>query len=141
MALDRKTLWWLPGFLVSFVCVGLSFWFLPYNSVQLPTAILNASLFVVAISALLTRVYAGRNLFLVALVIGAAIPAALFARVLVDTLGDPTSHNLWPLELLIGMFVGGPVALAGALPGWLIVRLRLGGRPDEPADSSPEQST
>ena len=38
------------------------------------------------------------------------------ARVVVDTMRDPTSHNLWPFEVVIAFMVG----LAGAVPGALI---------------------
>jgi hypothetical protein len=38
------------------------------------------------------------------------------ARVVVDTTRDPTSHNLWPFELVIAFLVG----LAGTVPGTLI---------------------
>ena len=130
MPLDRNTVWWVPGFVACFFAVGITFWPLPYNSVQFPTALMNWSLLVVAAAALLTRIYSGRNLFLVALAIGAAVPAAIYAQVVVDTMSDPTRHNLWPLELLMGAFVAFPVALAGAFLGWLIVRLRMRGHPD-----------
>jgi hypothetical protein len=36
--------------------------------------------------------------------------------VVVDRTGDPTSHNLWPFELVIAFLVG----LAGTVPGALI---------------------
>ena len=38
------------------------------------------------------------------------------ARVVVDTARDPTSHNLWPFEMVIAFALG----LAGAVPGALI---------------------
>jgi len=133
MPLDRRTVWWVPGFLASFFAVGLTFWFRSYSEVQFPTALMNPSLLVVAVAALLTRIYSGRNFALVALCIAAAIPMAIYARVTVDTASDPTSHNLWPLEILIGAFVAFPVALAGAFIGWLVARFRGARAEQEPS--------
>jgi len=45
-------------------------------------------------------------------------------------LSDPTSHNLWPLELIIAAVVGVVCSLAGAvigsLPSWLSKRWSIG---------------
>jgi hypothetical protein len=49
-------------------------------------------------------------------VVAAAVPAAVFARAVVDGMRDPTSHNLWPFEVAIAWMVG----LAGAVTGVLI---------------------
>jgi hypothetical protein len=54
---------------------------------------------------------------------------AVMGRIAVDVAGDPTSHNLWPLEIVIagvvGLFWG---FLAGGL-GELILRLRDSRKP------------
>jgi hypothetical protein len=56
--------------------------------------------------------------------IAAAVPLAVVtfvvARILVDTARDPTSHNLWPFEILI--WCG--VALAGIGMLWVVRRMR-----------------
>jgi hypothetical protein len=36
---------------------------------------------------------------------------------------DPTSHNLWPFELVIAGFLGFAFSLSGAFAGWLITRV------------------
>ena len=50
-------------------------------------------------------------------------------RVLVETSRDPTSHNLWPFELVIGFLAGIAVVLPGMLLGmalrWAIEGDRL----------------
>ena len=49
--------------------------------------------------------------------LAAAIPLLMMAvvvlRILIDTARDPTSHNLWPLEIL--MFGTGSIAIMGVL--------------------------
>jgi hypothetical protein len=43
-------------------------------------------------------------------------------RVVRETSVDPTSHNLWPFEIVIASGLGFPAAFAGAVLGWLLVR-------------------
>jgi hypothetical protein len=50
-------------------------------------------------------------------VVGAAVLCAVFARVVADGMRDPTSHNLWPIELVITAVVGLSASSAGALIG------------------------
>jgi hypothetical protein len=124
MTIDwRDHWWWLSSFLVAFLAVGLPYWQIPYNKLNLPDAVLGAGLLVVGAAALLTRIYSGRHFLLVVVVMGAAVPAAVMARVLFDVMRDPTSHNLWPFEVVIAAFVGGAAAFAGALLGEVVLRL------------------
>ncbi|HEY4320415.1 MAG TPA: hypothetical protein VGM77_04475 [Gemmatimonadales bacterium] len=53
------------------------------------------------------------------LLIMAGFEAAVILRVIVEVTRDPTSHNLWPLELVFD----GVVAGGGALIGVVIARL------------------
>ena len=57
------------------------------------------------------------------LIPAASVPAAVLARVAVETTLDPTSHNLWPFELVIAGFVGGFCAGLGMLGGLVVGRL------------------
>ena len=54
------------------------------------------------------------------LVFGSAAPTTVAVRVLVEGIADPTSHNLWPFEIVIAYGVGLPFAIGGAVVGWLI---------------------
>ena len=58
------------------------------------------------------------------LVVGASVPAAVMARVVHDTWSDPTSHNLWPFELILAAGPGLLVAAIGALAGGQARQLR-----------------
>ena len=54
-----------------------------------------------------------------AMAVGSAFPAIVFARVVLDGLEDPTSHNLWPFAVVmafgLGMIMTFPFAAFGTL--------------------------
>jgi Protein of unknown function (DUF2510) len=50
----------------------------------------------------------------------ACVPIAVMGRVVIDTAGDPTSHNLWPFEVVLSMIISIPAICAGALLAWAI---------------------
>jgi len=106
------------------LCVGVPFWTIPYRQVNLPDALLGPGLVVVAVGALLLCALRLAPFGRALLAAGAAVPAAVFLRIVVEVLRDPTSHNLWPFEMIIAVFVGATAAAAGAVPGWVIARLR-----------------
>jgi hypothetical protein len=54
---------------------------------------------------------------------GASVPAAVMARVIYDGASDPTSHNLWPFEIILASGPGLVAGLAGALAGGLLIAL------------------
>ena len=57
--------------------------------------------------------------------VGAAVPCVAMARVLVDIARDPTSHNLWPIEVVMMAALGfGLAFVAGSLG--LALRRMLG---------------
>ena len=51
------------------------------------------------------------------LTVAASVPAVVFIRVLVEGFKDPTSHNLWPLEMIIALGVGLFSASMGGIVG------------------------
>lgn len=55
--------------------------------------------------------------------VGVGILVPMIATIAVDYRRDPTSHNLLPFEILIGLAVGMPPALLGALLGGLTRRV------------------
>jgi hypothetical protein len=110
------------AFLGGFVAVGVPYWRLPYSQVSLPDSLYGGGLAVVFVAALALRWRYGSGLRAAALAAGTAPAAAVLARVTVETAMDPTSHNLWPLEVVIAATVGMLVAAAGALLGSLARR-------------------
>jgi MFS family permease len=57
--------------------------------------------------------------------VGVGILVPMIATIVLDYRRDPTSHNLLPLEILIGLALGMPPALFGALLGGLTARVRF----------------
>jgi hypothetical protein len=107
---------------LEFLVSGIPWWLAPYNrfSFSTPTGILGTLAFlgIAAWASGWTRL----GLSKATLAAGAAVPCAVMARVIVDTLRDPTSHNLWPLEVVMMAVLGFGAAFAGALAGRLLRR-------------------
>ncbi len=39
MIIDWRKRWWLPGFVPPFLAIGVPYWQIPYNKVNLPDAL------------------------------------------------------------------------------------------------------
>jgi hypothetical protein len=109
--------WLVAAFVVSFFAVGFPYWQVPYSKVSLPSTLYGPGLFAVGILAAAARALGKARLRAVILTVGAAVPAPILTRVAIDTAKDPTSHNLWPFELLIAAAIGAFCATAGGLAG------------------------
>lgn len=110
----------LIAFVIAMLAFGSSHWPPPYNSVGLPNSLFGIGIVVVLLLGPALRVLAPVGLWQATLTLGLAAPSAVFARVLVETTLDTTSHNLWPFELVIAALVGFPLAFIAALVGGLI---------------------
>ena len=124
-AVKPRSLGLLWSFLVGFLVVGVPYWRIPYNKAT-SSAVMGGAV-LIGVIALIARALIEARFSRVVLVLAAAVPAAVMARVVVDTMRDPTSHNLWPFELVIAFMVG----LAGTVPGTLlgsVLRRMLGQR-------------
>jgi multisubunit Na+/H+ antiporter MnhG subunit len=101
--MNKSARYWLAGaFLAGFLAIGVPYWPIPYNKVSLPNTLYGTGLVVVGVAAAAARAFGKAHFLAAVFVAGAAIPAAVIARVAVETSRDPTSHNLWPLEVIIG---------------------------------------
>jgi hypothetical protein len=121
------------SFGVSFLAVGVPYWSIPYAKASLPSSLYSFGLLVIAAAAATSRFVAPIRLRLATAVIGASAPCAVLARVAYETSADPTSHNLWPFELVIASAVGLAAALGGTLLGSVLVSAGRGFRPDRGA--------
>ena len=121
--------WLLIAFLVAFVGVGFRYWQLPYAQASLPDSLYGPGLVAVGVVALMARAIGLARFWKVWLLAAAAVPAAVLVRIVVETMAEGTSHNLWPLELAIASALGLGCSLVGALPGGLLLR-RSSKRPD-----------
>jgi hypothetical protein len=111
------------AFLASFFAVGIPYWMISYGTIYLPNALYGPGLYVVGAAAFLLCVFRVAKVGRVAVIIGASVPAAVFARVVVEGVMDPTSHNLWPLEIIIALIAGLICSSAGSITGTLVAVL------------------
>src|SRR5439155_14171598 len=106
--------------------IGVPYWLIPYSKLNLPDGVLGIGLAFLFVATVLARIYSGRSLFRVIAVLGSVVPAVVMLRVAADVARDPTSHNLWPFELVIALIVGAAVTVGGALLGSAGLRLSGG---------------
>lgn len=111
--------WLTAAFVAGFFAVGIPYWQVPYAKVALPNTLYGTGLLVVGLLAAAVRAFGKARLLAVILVVGAAVPGPILARIVVDTTKDPTSHNLWPFEFIIAAVLGALCSSAGALVGSL----------------------
>jgi hypothetical protein len=118
MRTQRRTSLWVAA-TICFLVVGVPYWRIPYGSVNLPDALYGPGLYVVAGAALVLGTLRASGFWTVLLMTGLSVPAAVLARVVVEGVADPTSHNLWPFEVVIasglGLFAAGIGTAAGTL--------------------------
>jgi hypothetical protein len=112
------------AFVIGVLSIGLPFWLMPYNKIDLPDALYGPGLAIVFILALLLRSAGIAAFFKTLNVMAASVPSAVMARVVVEGLMDPTKHNLWPLVILIAAGVGYLSTIPGVVIGQLIYWLR-----------------
>jgi len=107
----------------AFLAAGIPWWLAPYNRFTFasPLAIVGFLAFVgvAAGAAGWSRLGPVGATFAA----GGAVPGAVMARVVVDGLRDPTSHNLWPFEIVFAAVFGFAVAFLAGLFGRLLRRM------------------
>ena len=108
-----------PG---SFLVVGVPYWQIPYAQVSLPNSVWGLSLVVVGALAALPTILSGTRFWSSALIVGVSVPAAVLARIIYDTWSDPTSHNLWPFEIILATGPGLLAGIIGAFVGGLLTK-------------------
>ncbi len=128
---NRRALWVIIGFIGCFLVVGVPYWLMPYNKVNLPSALIGPGLLAVALAAMMLRLGGVTSLWTAGGAMGASVPAAVLTRVFVEVAQNPTRHNLWPFEIIIALVVGFGCATGGAIAGALLAKLRAGNTEDK----------
>lgn len=120
----RKPRFEKAAFLAGFLFVGIPYWGVPYGGLNLPNALYGPGLIAgVLLSVLLVFLFK-TPFWRAVVIIAVCFPAAVLARVIVEGVQDPTSHNLWPLEIIIASFLGFFCALTGAVSGSLLAKIK-----------------
>mgnify|MGYP003384557120 CR=1 FL=1 len=107
---------------LTFISVGIPYWLIPYNKLNLPDALITPLLIIPFISCILLRIRTTHKLSKITWLIGASMVGAVVARIFVDVIRDGTSHNLWPFEIIIASIISFPLALIGVFAGSLAVK-------------------
>lgn len=112
------------AFAATVVVLGVPYWTVPYERLTLPTSLLHPNLVVVALAPLCLTMF-GISRVVAAVLVGAAtVPAVVLARVVADVFRQGTSHNLWPLELIIAIVLGVCCAAPGGIVGGALRAVR-----------------
>lgn len=111
-------------FIGTMLAVGVPYGLVPLQQSSLPRDVWGPGLLVGALLAAAACAFARTRPWVAGLAVAAAVPAAVMARVVHDTLRDPTTHNLWPFELVLAAGPGILAGLGGALAGAVLARWR-----------------
>lgn len=114
----------IVGLIAGLLLTGLPYWRLPYSAdflADTPVRIGFAGLALIA--ALLAATGAARPGRIVKLML-IPYPLAVALRVAVEVAADPTSHNLWPFELVFAVLLSALLVVPGVVVGTLVRRVR-----------------
>ncbi len=113
--------WYGLRIVLATIAGGIVYWPLDYNQIKIGSLAWPWGLATFIIAAILSE----RDLQ-PTLLSGAAcafgVPLAVILRVIVDVSGDPTSHNLWPFEVVLAAMISLPSGVLGAILGRLVRR-------------------
>jgi uncharacterized membrane protein YfcA len=99
---------------------GIPLWPIPYREVSMPGNPATAVwMFLGALAGLLAGHLLRHRMRVPVLAVTAGFVLAVLGRVVVETARDPSTHNLWPFEIVIA----GGIGLAAAIVGVGVARL------------------
>jgi uncharacterized membrane protein YfcA len=106
--------------LAGLLACGLPLWSIPYREVSMPgNPAASVWLLLGGLAGLLAGHLLRERVRVPVLAVTAGFVLAVLGRVGVETSRDPTSHNLWPFEVIIA----GSIGLAAAVIGVGIARV------------------
>ncbi len=115
---SRKFLYLSLGFLLCYLAIGIPYWRLPYSGVSLPDSLYGIGLLITFIGAIAFCIRDTGFLWSAA-VFGSCAPSVVATRIIIDTVRDSSTHNLFPFEIAIAVIVGFSIAGFGATLGTL----------------------
>jgi len=115
----NRLAWAAVAFTVCFFAGGRSIWrgsYVEYLNASLPWGVI--ALFA-GVGIFLAWII-GTGILISAIAVLLAFPAIVMVRVILDGLQDPTSHNLWPFEVVLATILGALIAFPAACVGRLL---------------------
>jgi hypothetical protein len=101
--------------LVGIMVGGLSYWFNPYDELSLLGIsiykLMGAGAFLGSLS--LTLILNKRP-WEIAILITTGIMISIMCRIIFDGINDPSTHNLFPFEIIAALFISVPSAFIGS---------------------------
>jgi hypothetical protein len=121
--MERRTLWLASGFAAGLLMTGIPYWLLPYNADYFADFGVHLGFVGLGVVTAMLAIGGIAGLGRIFWVTLAAFPVAVMIRVVVDTMQDPTDHNLWPFELIFAAVVSLVAVVPGLLVGAIVRRL------------------
>jgi hypothetical protein len=119
----RPLLWLFLSFLAGLLAAGWPVWTSNYKQDDLTGPGYLSALAILSLIGMLLIVANVATAPRVLALLGLCMPFAVLLRVVIDTATDATSHNFWPMELLLMSAVTAAALLPGLLIGVLIRRV------------------
>lgn len=115
--------WTVAAAVVVTIAFGTVYWTTSYSDLDIGS--ITLVLYVVAALPVVALRATGAAPFLVSAAVSpVGLITAVMVRVSVDVASDPTSHNLWPIEIVIAAVVGAFWGLLAASVGEIVLRTR-----------------
>lgn len=108
------------AFILSLIVVGLPYWSTSYSELSLPSSLFTPALLAILLSAVILKIYTDNTFQKILHTMAFVLPAVVAARIIVDAFFDSTSHNLFPLELIIALITGYAIVIPAVLLGSLL---------------------
>jgi uncharacterized membrane protein YfcA len=113
--------------LAGLLACGLPLWPVPYQQVSMPgKPAASVWLLLGALAGLLAGYILRQRMRGPVLAVTGGFVLAVLGRVLIETVRDPTSHNLWPFEVIIAGGIGLVAAFIGVGVARLLQRTTAG---------------
>ena len=107
-------------FIISLVLTGVFLWITPYF--PLLKSWKAIAIFVLSLALLFTVFSKETNKMIIPAVF-CGYMGAYIIQVIIDIISDPTSHNLWPIEIILLTWTVLPSALIGYGLGFVVKKL------------------
>ena len=100
---------------LAFLGAAITHWYIPHEQVSMMAKSFIITWVVIAfVTGALGVMLMKRAVRESSLLVTTGFVLAVFLRVIFEILKDPTSHNLWPFEILITILIALPASMLGA---------------------------
>jgi hypothetical protein len=121
---QSRVLWLAFAFVAGLFLAGLPNWIAPYNRAGLFDPLMIVGLAGLAALAMMLVVGGIASPARAWATMAQCLPLAVAARIAVERLREPASHDLWTLEIPVAILVGSLAVLPGIAAGRFVQRLQ-----------------